>query len=48
MTGRERRALLRRRPGVHDWHDLLTQAQAAHQHPPSGQPTMSCPQPAQQ
>jgi predicted Fe-S protein YdhL (DUF1289 family) len=38
MTERERRALLRRRPDVDDWHDLLTRAQAAHQHPPSHQP----------
>jgi WhiB family transcriptional regulator, redox-sensing transcriptional regulator len=28
MTERERRALLRRRPGVQDWHALLTRAQA--------------------
>jgi WhiB family transcriptional regulator, redox-sensing transcriptional regulator len=26
MTERERRALLRRRPNVRDWHELLTQA----------------------
>ncbi|MEU9102437.1 WhiB family transcriptional regulator [Streptomyces sp. NPDC048361] len=28
MTERERRALLRRRPGVASWHDLLRSAQA--------------------
>jgi hypothetical protein len=27
VTERERRALLRRRPGVQNWHELLTQAQ---------------------
>jgi WhiB family redox-sensing transcriptional regulator len=30
MTVRERRALLRRRPGVRNWHDLLTQARDEH------------------
>jgi WhiB family redox-sensing transcriptional regulator len=30
MTERERRALLRRRPDVRNWHDLLTHAQASY------------------
>ena len=30
MTERERRALLRRRPHVRDWHRLLTQARSAY------------------
>ncbi len=30
MTDRERRALLRRRPGVANWHDLLTHARDEH------------------
>jgi WhiB family redox-sensing transcriptional regulator len=30
MTERERRALLRHRPDVANWHDLLTQAQASY------------------
>jgi WhiB family redox-sensing transcriptional regulator len=30
LTERERRALLRRRPGVRDWRDLLTRAQASY------------------
>jgi WhiB family redox-sensing transcriptional regulator len=31
MTERERRALLKRRPDVTSWHDLLTEARAAHE-----------------
>jgi WhiB family transcriptional regulator, redox-sensing transcriptional regulator len=30
MTERERRALLRRRPDVDSWHDLLTEAKRQH------------------
>jgi WhiB family redox-sensing transcriptional regulator len=36
MTERERRALLRRRPGVRNWHELLTRAQASYDTPAIG------------
>jgi WhiB family redox-sensing transcriptional regulator len=36
LTERERRALLRRRPDVRNWRELLTRAQASYRTPATG------------